>query len=159
MTHTWKIYIMSLFEHGSDIPGCVIRPLHAVDKRRRFSRRPTARPLSQANKFEEIWGEVPSEQVWTCLGGPKWTNLNRSMCGVVTRGLPCGQTDKENDWQTDMTENIAYLQLRWRAVKMEYLLAINTHTKILVETGKNHLHYYTGSLYVSQELREGCFSN
>ena len=54
---------MSLFEHGSDIPGCVIRPLHAVDKRRRFSRRPTARPLSQANKFEEIWGEAPSEQV------------------------------------------------------------------------------------------------
>ena len=45
----------------------------------------------------------------SCLGGPCTVILNASWI-MVTRDSPCGQTD--------MTKNITFTKLRWRAVMM-----------------------------------------
>ena len=73
-----------------------------------------------------VWGSA-SEQVWTGPGGggwgvsykygygqgvPKLTSLNRSICGHMGPHPPTA------DWRADMTENITFPQVRWRAVNI-----------------------------------------
>ena len=93
-------------------------------------------------------GEVPSEQVWTCLGVPSgqvWTGP----CVVWSHeDFPVDrQTKRMTDRQTWLKHCLLATPLAGgkNGIFVDYQYI---HQE-LVETGKNHLHYYTGSLCVA----------
>ena len=56
------------------------------------------------NKFEHVRGRAPCTGQW----GP---TQREAWAGALT--------DRQNDKQTDMAENITFPQLHWQAVKIE----------------------------------------
>ena len=75
--------------------------------RRPFSQR-SNRSISQS---EQLW-TGPGEMGWGSF--PKWTSWNRSAVDQMVTNSNRGQTE----WQADTTENITFLQLRWRVGKI-----------------------------------------